>query len=57
MKGALETELYEQEETTVAAFEITAQTQEDDFSEDDEIREIFIEEAEEVLETLNSYLP
>jgi len=40
-----------------AAFEITAQIPEDDFSEDDEIREIFIEEAEEVLETLHSYLP
>ncbi|HMY81329.1 MAG TPA: Hpt domain-containing protein [Agitococcus sp.] len=53
---ALETELYEQQ-TTAVAFEITAQIPEDDFSEDDEIREIFIEEAEEVLETLNSYLP
>lgn len=40
-----------------AAFEITAKIPEDDFSEDDEIREIFIEEAEEVLETIGTYLP
>ncbi|RZU46995.1 chemosensory pili system protein ChpA (sensor histidine kinase/response regulator) [Fluviicoccus keumensis] len=30
---------------------------EDDFSQDDEIREIFIEEAEEVLETINEFFP
>jgi len=30
---------------------------EDDFSQDDEIREIFIEEAEEVLETIREYFP
>ena len=29
----------------------------DDFSQDDEIREIFIEEVEEVLETINTYFP
>lgn len=40
-----------------AAFEITAQIPEDDLSADDEIREIFIEEAEEVLETIGTYLP
>jgi len=53
---ALETEIYQQA-TIQAPFEVTAQIPEDDFSEDDEIREIFIEEAEEVLETLNTYLP
>ena len=39
------------------AFELTAIVPEDDFSEDEEIREIFIEEAEEVLETIHTYLP
>ena len=46
--------------TEVAAKVIVPQhiaVPEDDFSQDDEIREIFIEEAEEVLETINTYFP
>lgn len=36
---------------------ILTQMPEDDFGADDEIREIFIEEAEEVLENINEYFP
>lgn len=40
-----------------APFEITATVPQDDMSDDDEIREIFVEEAEEVLETLQTFVP
>ena len=43
--------------TKKAPFEVTAIVPEDELSDDDEIREIFVEEAEEVLETLLNFVP
>ena len=44
-------------ERAADAFELTAVMPQDDITDDDEICEIFIEEAEEVLETIQTYLP
>ncbi len=44
-------------ERAADAFELTATMPQDDITDDDEICEIFIEEAEEVLETIQTYLP
>lgn len=64
-ESTLVAQTVEQDDTEVSVAEVVATVTvpqhivvpEDDFSQDDEIREIFIEEAEEVLETINTYFP
>lgn len=52
------TEVIAEEDVPSAdAFELNAVMPQDDITDDDEICEIFTEEAEEVLETINTYLP